>query len=253
MLCDFPKFHTSFRASISNKDIDGLQTAEQHFSDCYLVSTLDSLSQTENGRKILQKQIEYDNENPELINCYLYKKNGEREKFSVPTSKALSGYEKLYQHQQNNILRSLDISVSEYENKHKSKPLLCRIADKFKQFSFEYNLPSHFMETLTGIKPSVNIAESDFNLSLKPYEKEVRALFEQMDKNKEHSFVIGTGIKELDGRRWHTYVLESVDLKNNKVRIKNKRGNIIREMTVEEVLSRFKYIVGYFNRDLIKP
>ncbi len=109
------------------------------------------------------------------------------------------------------------------------------------------------METLTGIKPSVNIAESDFNLSLKPYEKEVRALFEQMDKNKEHSFVIGTGIKELDGRRWHTYVLESVDLKNNKVRIKNKRGNIIREMTVEEVLSRFKYIVGYFNRDLIKP
>lgn len=252
MLCDFPKFHTTFRASISNQDIDGLKTAEQHFSDCYLVSTLDSLSRTENGRKILQNQIEYDSQNPELINCYLYNKNGEREKFSVPADRAIAGYEKLYQKQQNNILRSLDISVCEYEKKHKSKPLICRIADIFKKFSFEYNSPSHFMETLTGIKPTVNIAEKDFNLSLKPYEKQVRALFEQMDKDKEHSFVIGTGIKELDGRRWHTYVLEDVNLAANKVRIKNKRGNIIKEMTVEEVLSRFKYIVGYFNKDLLK-
>lgn len=252
MLCDFPKFHTSFRASISNKDMDGLQTAEQHFSDCYLVSALDSLSRTENGRRILQSQIEYDSENPELINCYLFNKNGEREKFSVPASKAIAGYENLYKYQQNDILRSLDISVCEYENKHKSKPLICRIADKFRRYSFEFNLPSHFMETLTGIKPTVNIAETAFNLSLKPYEKEVRELFAQMDKDKEHSFVIGTGIKKLDGRRWHTYVLENVDLAANKVRIKNKRGNIIREMTVEEVLSRFKYIVGYFNKDLLR-
>lgn len=252
MFCNFPKFHTAFRASISNQDIDDLKTAEQHFSDCYLVATLESLSNTENGRKILKNQIEYDSENPEFINCYLYTKNGKKEKFTVPSSKAISGYEKLYQHQQNKIIRSLDISVGEYENKYKSKPLICKIGDKFKQFSFEYNLPSHFMKTLTGIKPTVNIAETDFNLSLKPYEKQVRELFEKMDKNKEHSFVIGTGIKKVDGRRWHTYVLEDVDLASNKVRIKNKRGNIVKEMTVEEVLSKFKYIVGYFNDDLLQ-
>ena len=250
MLCDFPKFHTTFRASISDKDIDALRSAQQHFSDCYLTCTLDSLSQTENGRKILKNQIQYDENNPEIINCYLYKKHGEQEKFSIPALEAAKGYESLYKHQPDKILRSIDISVCEYENRYKAKPWYCRIADKFKQYSFEWNLPSHFMETLTGIKPTVNIAETDFNLSLKPYEKEVRTLFEKMDKDKEHSFVIGTGIKELDGRRWHTYVLEDVDLSANKVRVKKKRGNIIREMTVEEALSRFKYIVGYFNKDL---
>ena len=64
----------SFKASISDKDIDDFEHAKQHFSDCYLMTTLETLSHTPNGRKILKKQLEYDDNNPNIINCYLYKK-----------------------------------------------------------------------------------------------------------------------------------------------------------------------------------
>ena len=47
----------TFRASISNKDIDSLKDAKQYFSDCYIIGTLESLAQTENGREILKEQI----------------------------------------------------------------------------------------------------------------------------------------------------------------------------------------------------
>ena len=250
MLTNLPIMNIPFKAAISKKDIDSLSSAEQYFSDCYIVSTLDSLSRSSNGRKILQEQISYDDDNPNLLNCYLYNPNGEKEKYVVPVEQAVKGYEKIYKHQPNKIVRSLDISLSEYEKLHSTKPLICRIADKFRDFKFEFNVPSNFMKTLTGIEPTVNIAETALNLDLKSYKKEVMELFEKMDKDKEHSFVIGTGIKKLDGRRWHVYVLEDVNLAENKVTIKNKRGNISKTMIVDEVLSNFKYIVGYFNKDL---
>ncbi len=251
MQCRFGNFSAPFKAAVSDKDLDSLQTAEQYFSDCYICSTMDTLSKTENGRAILKEQLQYDDDNPELINCYLHTPT-DTEKYSIPTSEAVAGYESVYEHQPNKILRSMDISVAEYENKHKAKPWICRISDKLKTFSFENSLPSHFMKTLTGIEPTVNIAETSLNLNLKPYKKEVMELFEKMDKDKEHSFVIGSGIKKVDGRRFHVYVLEDVDLENNTVTVKNKRGNIVRTMTVDEALSDFKYIVGYFSSDLKK-
>lgn len=244
-------FNTTFKASISDKDIDNLEHAKQHFSDCYLMTTLESLSHTENGRKVLKEQIEYDDTDPNLINCYLYNEKGDKEKFSVPSNKVVGEYEKLYQTQPNQIIRSMDISVNEYEKKYKSKPWICRVADKFKTYSFENNLPSHFMKIFTGIEPRV-IAETDFNLDLSGYKKEVYELFKRMDKEKNHSFVIGTGMKMLDGRTWHVYVIEDVDLNNNTITVKEKRGNKPRKMNIDTALNTFKFIVGYFNSDLAK-
>ena len=43
-----------FRAAISDKDIDNFEHAKQHFSDCYLMTTLETLSHTPNGRKVLK-------------------------------------------------------------------------------------------------------------------------------------------------------------------------------------------------------
>lgn len=253
MVCSFNNsFNIPFRASISSKDVDSLKNAKQYFSDCYLMATLDSLSHSECGRRIIKEQIQYDDKNPKLINCYLYKKNGEQEKFVIPSQAALKGYEKLYQNQSNEFVRSVDISVNEYENKYKAKPLICRIADTFNEYNFEKNLPSHFMKIFTGIEPTVNIAETDLNFDLSGHKKDVMSLFERMDKEKEHSLVIGTGPKMLDGRTWHVYVLEDVDLKNNTIRVKNKRGNKIRTMDIDTALNTFKYIVGYFNSDLKK-
>lgn len=249
MKCVLNNFSLPFKARLTEKDLDSVQNAEQYFSDCYLCSSIDALSRSSNGRKILQEQIQYDDENPNLLNCYLYSRTG-KEKYSVPISEVETRYKEVYEHQPNPILRSLDISVSEHESKHKLKPWICRLADKVKTFSFEFNTPSHFLETITGKKPTYNIAETALNINLKPYKAEVMELFEKMDKDKEHCFVIGSGIKKVDNKRFHVYVLQDVDLTNNKVTIKNKRGNIVKTISVEEALSDFKYIVGYFNSDL---
>ena len=247
----FNSINLSFRGPISDSDIDNLEHAKQHFSDCYLMTTLETLSHTSNGRKILKEQIQYDNSNPDIINCYLYKPSGDKEKYIIPTDKVLKGYEKLYSVQDNKIVRSMDISVAEYEKKYKAKPLICRITDTFKNYAFENNMPSHFMKVLTGVEPRV-IAEKDFNFDLNGYRAEVMELFERMEKEKKHSFVIGTGVKMLDGRTWHVYILEDVDLKKGTVTVKEKRGNIPRVMSIDTALNTFKYIAGYFDGDLAK-
>lgn len=250
MKCNFNSVNVGFRAAITDNEIDSFKTTPQHFSDCYIMSTLESLSHTTNGRKILKKQIEHDDNNPFLINCYLYTPSGSREKYSVPTNAVVEGYSKLYNAQKNEIIRSMDISVGEYEKKYKAKPWICRITDDFKTYTFENNLPSHYMKMLTGIEPTINIAETDFNIDLSSNRDEVMSLFERMDKDKNHSLVIGTGIKMLDGRTWHVYVLEDVDLQNNTITVKNKRGNITKTMDIDTALNTFKFIVGYFDNDL---
>lgn len=248
----FSNFHTNFKASISDNDIDNFKNAKQYFSDCYIMTTLETLSSTKNGRKILKEQIEYDDNIPNQINCYLYKSNGEKEKYSIPSDTALKGYEKLYKLQDNKIVRSLDIATGEYEKKYKAKPWICRFTDNFKTYEFENNLPSHFMKIFTGVEPRV-IAETDFNFDLTSYKQEVMDLFKRMETEKEHSFVIATGPKMLDGRTWHVYILQDVNLEKGTITVKEKRNNKPREMKIDTALNTFKYIVGYFNSDLEKP
>ena len=107
------------------------------------------------------------------------------------------------------------------------------------------------MKTLTGVKPRI-IGETDCNINLANYRAEVLELFERMDKEKKHSFVLSTGIKGLNGHRWHVYILESVDLENNTITVREKRENKSQQLTIDEALKTFKCIVGYFNSDLEK-
>ncbi len=250
MKCYLNVYNVGFKSLLTDKDIDSFKTAEQHFSDCYIMSTLESLSNTQNGKNIIKKQLERDDSNPDLLNCYLYAPNGKREKYQIPSNTAVKGYEKLYNAQNNPFVRSVDISVGEYEKKYKAKPWICRFTDDFKTYTFENSLPSHFMKMFTGKEPTVNIAETEFNIDLDSRKDEVMELFQRMDKDKNHSIVIGTGLKMLDGRTWHVYVLEDVDLKNNTIKVKNKRGNQSKTMNIDTALNTFKFIVGYFNDDL---
>ena len=250
MKCNFVSYNVGFKSSISDKEIDSFRSAEQHFSDCYIMSTLDTLSKTKNGRKILKKQIEHDDKNPLQINCYLYNPNGIREKYRIPTNAIVQGYDKLYRSQDNELVRSVDITVGEYEKRYKAKPWICRFTDDFKTYTFENSLPSHFMTILTGKKPTVNIAETDFNIDLDSKREEVMNLFKRMQTDRNHNLVIGTGLKMLDGRSWHVYVLEDVNLENNTITVKNKRGNELKTMNINTALNTFKFIVGYFDKDL---
>lgn len=250
MKCSWNPQFTNFKASISDKEIDDFTNAKQYFSDCYLMTSLETLSHTKNGRRILKEHIEHDDHNPHQINCYLYNPSGKKLKYPIPTNAVVKGYEKLYKKQSNDIIRSMDISVGEYEKKFKAKPWICRVTDDFKTYDFENSLPSHFMKIFTGKTPSVNIAETDMNINLSNYKEQVMKLFERMQVEKEHSLLIGTGARMLDGRTWHVYVLEDADLQNNTVTVKEKRSNKPKTMSVEDALNTFKYIVGYFDSDL---
>ena len=54
MLGRLNSINIAFRASISDKDIDKFESTKQHFSDCYLMTTLETLSHTPNGRKVIK-------------------------------------------------------------------------------------------------------------------------------------------------------------------------------------------------------
>ena len=239
----------AFKASITDKEIDSLKDAKQYFSDCYIMSSLETLSQSKNGRKVLKKQIQRDDKNPNQINCHFYKKNGEKVIYKIPTNTVISGYEKVYEKQPNEIIRSIDISVNEHEKKYKTKFFISDIRDNFKDYKFEFNLPSNFMETLTGIKPRT-IGETSLNINLTSYKEEVMELFKRMDKEKEHSFVISTGAKPLNGHYWHVYIIQDVNLENNTITVKEKRGNKPETLDIDQALKTFKFITGYFNSDL---
>ena len=71
-------------------------------------------------------------------------------------------------------------------------------------------------------------------------------LFKQMEAEKDYSFIIGSGQKKFDGRRWHVYIIQNVDLKNNTITIKEKRKNQPQTMDIDTALKTFKYIAGYF-------
>ncbi len=250
MKCSLNSMNIGFRSSITDKEIDEFKNTKQHFSDCYLMTGLEALSHNENGRKILKKNIQHDDNNPYLINCYLYTPNGKQEKYSVPSNAVVKGYLNLYKEQKNDIIRSMDISVGEYEKRYKAKPWICRVSDNFKKYTFENSLPSHFFKIFTGITPTVNIAETDFNINLEAKKDEVMALFKRMSEEKDHSLLISTGVKVLDGRSWHVYLLEDVDLENHTVTVKEKHANKPKIMDIDTALKTFKFIVGYFNNDL---
>lgn len=245
--------NVNFKASITNKEIDDFKNAKQYYSDCYLMTTLESLSHIENGRKILKEHIKREDSNSNLINCYLYTYDGKKEKYTVPTDVVIRGYKDLYKNQKNEIIRSMDISFAEYENRHKSKPWVCRFTDNFRHYEFENNAPSNFMKVLTGVEPTINIAEKEFNIDLTSHKDEVMELFKKIDKDKDFSLVIGTGLKPLNGHSWHVYILEDVDLENDTITVKEKRSNKPQTISIDKALNSFKFIVGYFNKDLEQP
>ena len=135
MKVTFKNHISPFSQPISTKEVEALRVAKQHFSDCYIVSSLEAFSNSSNGVKMLQNRISYADYNSELLKCCLHSPDGNKQYYYVPVSQAIDGYEKLYKKQDNKIVRALDVSVNEYEKCYKTKPLVCRIASLFKNFN----------------------------------------------------------------------------------------------------------------------
>ena len=247
-LDDFLQYGSKPR-HLSDAEIKELQNSEQIFSDCYLTAGVDALTRSENGKKLLKNNISKNPYNPNIVTYSLYSPDGKKEDFTVNVTPQNSKYEKLNREQKNGTIRGLDLSVVEFEKKYNTKPFICKFSGLFKKYKFENYLPSRFLKLITGIEPTT-IAETDFNINLTKHKEEVLKLFKRMSNEKDYSFVIMNGLKKFNGRRFHVYVIENVDMNKQEISIKNKRGNITQTISFDEALKTFKSISGYFNKDL---
>lgn len=234
---------------LNDGEIAELQTAEQFFSDCYLTSGLDALTRTDNGRLILKNNIIKNDKNQNIITYSLYSPYGGKDNFTIDLKHTDKKFDKLKLGQSNKTIQGADLSIIEFEKKYNTKPWYCKLFSVFKTYKFENYIPSRFLKMMTGKEP-ITVAEKDLNIDLTDYKTEVINLLDKMSKNKNYSFIIMNGLKKLNGRRFHVYVIEDVNMKEKTITIKNKRGNIHQTMPIDTAIKTFKSITGYFNEDL---
>ena len=262
-------------SSLTEKDFCLISKTKQIFSDCYMLSSLDALTKSNQGRRILSENIKRisfaDSKKSDLFNDLFCKNihfldfslwggdsfqinfsniNGKKESFFIsPTDKK---YSLISEKQKGKIVGAVEAAMSflidKYPNK---KPFISRLFSPLKK-NFEYNRASNFLEMFTGKKPYI-LAETALNINLRPYKKQVYTLFEKMSaaQKEGYSFIAGSGLKKMpDGRKWHCYTVLNVDSENKKITLLNKRTNIPAEYSFDEAISKLKYFVGYFNEDL---
>lgn len=237
-----------------------IQQARQYFADCYLCSSLETLSKSTNGKRILENGIQEGLcEGQEgLLNplkaykCTLFSPKGEVETYTI-------GFPHFYKYKHtaksnNPIIQLFEILMNEYLEKYPSqKPLISKLATKsYLGDPFEFNKPSNFLKAVTGKQPII-INEGNFKNQLKSKADEALDIFERISKlpREEHSFVTGNGFSRIGkAMPWHCYSLEKVSLKNKLIFILDKRTNQINALSFDEALEKLKFITGYFNESL---
>jgi hypothetical protein len=248
--------------NLEEKEVSTVRDAYQQFADCYLLSTLDALSKTNEGRKIISQNIQRTEKtnwietafpnfisNFERFKVTFQNVFGKKETYEIG-EKELGKFFDVYKYQPNKIIFAMEIAMQKLVTQHPTKKSIFSRLRKLNKKNFEYNIPSNFMKMFTGKKP-ISIAEKHFNINLKGYKKEVLALLKKMSEtpNNNYSFIAGTGVKKLE-RYWHCFVVESVDYKNQIIYLKNKRSNIPKAVSFDEAFDKLKYFVGYFEENL---
>lgn len=238
---------------INLSEIKTLQRVKQHFHDCYLVTSINALSNTENGRKILQNNILREGNNFKIKFKNI---NGNSEDFFV-TEREIddlilcdSFFNPIEIDEPHNpIIKAIEIAMNKLLKKYPDKKSFANKLYKTNE-KFEYNNPSRFMEMFTGIKP-ININENSIRMSLKSKSYAAKEILKEIGKNENSSFIAGTGHRFIKGlTNWHCYTLEKVDNKNSIMQIFDNRYQDIIIMTVEDAIRKLKYLTGYFNEDL---
>lgn len=239
---------------IGLNEIQNLRHAVQYFQDCYLVSAIGTLTQTSNGRKILSENI------AKTADGYRIRFNnvkGSNKDFFV-TEKEMNNLVYMdkflnpiplkpgYPH--NPIIKAIEVAMNKLLTKYPSqKPFICRIPKCNEKF--EFNKPSNFLEMFTG-KKAIKLNENGLKLNLKSQKDASIELLEKIKANPENSFVAGTAFcfhkKLIDN---HCYSINRV--KDNRLEIFDHRSLETITLTYEEAIKKLKFIVGYFNKDLI--
>lgn len=239
---------------ITLTEIQNLKTAIQYFQDCYLVSSVSALTKSTNGRKILSQNIAHTN------NGYRIKFNninGEAKDFFV-TQKEMDDlvYMDKYKNPiplkqpHNPIIKAIEAAMNQLLEKYPSKkPWICRFPNCNEKF--EFNKPSNFLEMFTGKKP-YSLNESSWRISLKSKKSESKEIFNKISENPDNSFVAGTSINFHKGLSDnHCYTIINIDKKAEKLELFDHRFLEKLTLTYEEAIKKLKFIVGYFDKDLL--
>lgn len=238
---------------INLSEIKSLKRAKQHFHDCYLVTSMNALSITENGRKILQENILREGNN---FSIKFKNINGKSEDFFI-TEKELDDLtlcDRFFnpielKEPHNPILKAVEVAMNKLLKKYPDKKSFINRLYKTNE-EFEYNNPSRFMEMFTGIKP-LNINENGIRMSLKNKIDEAKEVLEKIGNNETNSFIAGTGHKFIKGlTNWHCYTLENVNNANKTAQIFDNRYQEGITLSFDDFIKKIKYITGYFNEDL---
>ncbi len=238
---------------INFEEIKSLQRVKQHFHDCYLVTSLNSLSNSENGRKILQNNILREGSN---FKIKFKNVNGNQEDFFITEKEIddLTLCDRFFnpielKEPHNPIIKAIEVAMNKLLSKFPDKKSFINRLYKTNE-QFEYNNPSRFMEMFTGITP-LNINEKSFRMSLRKNSDDAKGLFQQIGNNNNSSFIVGTGHHFIKGMtNWHCYTLEKVDNKANTIQIFDNRYQEPITMSFDEAVKKLKYITGYFNESL---
>lgn len=238
---------------INFEEIKSLQRVKQHFHDCYLVTSLNSLSNSENGRKILQNNILREGND---FKIKFRNVNGNQEDFFITEKEIddLTLCDRFFnpielKEPHNPIIKAIEVAMNKLLSKFPDKKSFINRLYKTNE-QFEYNNPSRFMEMFTGITP-LNINEKSFRMSLRKNSDDAKGLFQQIGNNNNSSFIVGTGHHFIKGMtNWHCYTLEKVNNKANTIQIFDNRYQEPITMSFDEAVKKLKYITGYFNESL---
>ena len=235
---------------ITFDEIISLRMAKQNFRDCYLVSSINALTRSENGRRLLAQNIQRDGDNF----CVRFNDiNGQAETYLVKQAECdelilmdryLNPVElKVPNHP---IIKAIEITMNKLLSIHPDKkPFLCKIPNC--QEKFEFNKVSNFLKMFTGMRP-ITINESGFNMSLR--DKNItESFFSELERRKSGSFVMGTGyhlspFEDLP----HCYTV--TDVKDGIVELYDCRRQKYSQNTYLKTSNSMKYICGYFDEML---
>lgn len=231
-------------------EIIPLKKPVQHFSDCYLVSSIGALARSEGGRKILSSNIAHCKDG---FRVRFQDVNGKRKDYFATAQEIndLVSLDKYYnetveKYKQNPIIKAIELGMDKLLKEHPDKkPFVSRL--KTCQEKFEYNKPSNFMEMFTGRKPIV-LNEDGLKMTLKKDKDKAVELFDKMDKSNDYSFVVGTGIPARGGlTSVHCYTVSGVNSDKQYIELFDCRKQYCEWLSYDKAIRALKFVTGYFN------
>ena len=223
--------------SITHAELNNLLEEKQIISNCYDMAVRYALLQTEYGRACLKKRIKIQKNSDNPAVKVLFNIDGKNKAYIADNKNDLS------------LGKLITKAVNKMIKRNPTqKPFVSRLARFGFSKACEFNKPSHAIKWYTG-RDAIEYGESGFNLTLKPYKEKVLNLLNILGNNKpkNYSFVVLSSLapnKLNGGKKFHCLSIVDVNNKTKTLNIINKRTNEVITVGFEELINKFKGIIG---------